>query len=367
MPKIKEIISSLEKLAPPHLAEPWDHIGLMVGDPQGETDKVLCALDVNEAVIDEAISLQAGLIVSHHPFLFKPLSNLDLSSERGKMIKKLVQHDIAVYAMHTNYDIAFGGLNDYLAEGLGLQDIKVLSPTKQESYYKVIVYVPSAHVDVVREAVIAEGAGQIGDYKGCTFAAAGEGTFIPLEGSQPFIGEKDTLSKVEEKALSFMVLESELARVIKAVKKVHPYEEMAYDVFKLENIQKQYGLGRFGKLDKPIKLGDFLSQVKQYFHIPYVRVSTEDLEQMIERVALCSGEGSEFMEKASKVADVYITGDAKFHQAQMAQSMELILIDVGHYASENRALEPIGKAICAALPQCEVIYSAVNGETLFIK
>ena len=367
MPKIKEIISVLEKLAPPHLAESWDHIGLMVGDPLGETQKVLCALDVNEAVIDEAIRFQAGLIVSHHPFLFKPLSSLDFSSEKGRMIKKLVQHDIAVYAMHTNYDIAFGGLNDYLAQGLGLQEIKVLSPTKQESYYKVIVYVPVTHMAIVREVVIAEGAGQIGDYKGCTFAAAGEGTFIPLEGIQPFIGEKDKLSKVEEKALSFMVLESELSRVISAVKKVHPYEEMAYDVFKLENIQKQYGLGRYGKLEQAMKLGDFIREVKQYFNIPYVRVSTEDLDQVVERVALCSGEGSECMEKASKVADVYITGDAKFHQAQMAQSMGLILIDVGHYASENRALEPIGKAICTKLPECEVIYSAVNGETLFIK
>ena len=367
MPRLKQVMKVLEQLAPLHLAEKWDHVGLMVGDPEQEIHKVLCALDVNEAVVDEAIHLKADCIVSHHPFLFKPLTALDLSSEKGRMIRKLITSGIAVYSMHTNYDIAEGGLNDYLARGLGLQDIKVLKKTREACFYKVIIYVPETHVDVVREAIVASGAGQIGNYKGCTFTASGEGSFIPLEDSHPYIGEEGQLCKVNESAISFMVLKSELNDVIQTIKAVHPYEEMAYDVFEMAHLKKTYGLGRYGKCKEEITLGAFLEEIKTFFNIEHVRVSNDELSMPINSVALCSGEGSECMSEAARVAQVYITGDVKFHQAQMAQSLGMILIDVGHYASENRGLEPIGNCIKNAFKTCDVIYSKVNGETLFIK
>ena len=367
MPKLKEVMVVLEKLAPLYLAEKWDNVGLMVGDSEAEVNKVLCALDVNEAVVEEAIQSNVDCIISHHPFIFKPMKQLDFSSSQGRTIKQLITHNIAVYSMHTNYDIAWGGLNDYLAEGLKLQDLKVLSTTYEESFCKVVVYVPVSHVDAVRKVIIEENDATIGQYKGCTFATAGEGSFMPLEGSNPYIGQTSELSLVEEKTISFMVPKSNVKKLIEAIKKVHPYEEMAYDVFQLENVKKTYGLGRYGKLKEAMPLGELLDQIKAYFGIEHLRVSTKDSAQMINTVAICSGAGEEFIGKASQVAQVYITGDCKFHPGQMAQSLGIVLVDVGHYVSESCGLVPIGKQIKGAFSQCEVIYSKVNGETLFIR
>lgn len=367
MPQLKEIMKKLEELAPLYLAEKWDHVGLMIGDPHQEVKRILCVLDINEAIVEEAITQKVDCIVSHHPFLFKPLTFLDLSTGKGKMIKQLMAHEIAVYSMHTNYDIAWGGLNDYLAEGLGLKNKQILSRTYEETFCKVIIYVPQTHIEQVREKIVSLDLGSIGNYKGCSFTVSGEGTFIPLEGSHPFIGEEKSLTKVKEKAVSFIVPEIKVEEIIEAIRQVHPYEEMAYDVFKVENIKKVHGLGRYGKLEQPMILQDLLVCIKNYFNIPYVRISTEDLNREVKKVAICSGEGSGLIEAASKVADVYITGDVKFHQAQQAQDLGLIIVDVGHYASENKALQPIADCLTAAFEACEIIFSQVNGETLFIR
>lgn len=367
MPKLKEVMAALEGLAPSYLAEKWDCVGLMVGDPEAIIHHALCALDLNEEVVDEAIRLKANCIITHHPFFFKPMDRLDLSSAKGRLIKKLITHDIAVYAMHTNYDIAWGGLNDYLAEGLKLTNIEVLSPTYEETYCKVIIYVPANHMAQIRQVILEKGKTEIGGYKGCTFSVDGEGTFEPMEGSHPFIGQPHTLSKVNEKAVAFIALEREVPEIVAAIREVHPYEEMAYDVFKLENMKKTHGIGRVGKLQEPQPLGKLIEQIKEYFGITYLSVSSEDEEQLIESMAICSGEGSELIGVASKKAQLYLTGEVKFHQAQLAQSLGLVVVGVGHYASENRALAPIGECLLKTFSDCQVTYSTTNGETLFIR
>lgn len=367
-PKLKEIIDVLEQFAPSYLAESWDHVGLMVGNKEQEVHKVLCALDLNEAVLEEAINEGANVIVTHHPFLFKPIKCLDLGTPQGRMIDQLIEKKISVYAMHTNYDITWGGLNDELAKGLGLEEIKLLDTTYEEPYYKCVIYVPVTHYSVVREAIVKHMNSQIGNYSGCTFTSGiGEGTFLPLDGSKPYLGQQGTLEKVEECQISFMGTNAEIQYILQAVKKVHPYEEIAVDVFELKNVKKQYGIGRYGKLKEPVTMQQCLKMVKQFFKVPYVRVTQTNEEIMIQKVAICSGAGSDYLESAAVVADVYITGDMKFHEGQRAIRLGIPVIDVGHYASEAIALKPIGQCIKRHFNQCEVLYSKVNGETLWIK
>ncbi len=367
VPLLKDIMHVLEQFAPTYLAESWDNVGLMIGSKNQEVRKVLCALDLNEAVVEEAVLSKVDCIITHHPFLFKALKKIDLDSIQGRMIARLIEHKIAVYSMHTNYDIAWGGLNDELAQGLGLEDIKLLETTYEEQLYKCIIYVPVTHYHEVREAIVQNMTTQIGDYSGCTFTTGeGEGTFIPLEGSKPYIGQHGFLEKVKECQVSFMGTNAEIQYILQSVKKVHPYEEIAVDVFELKNMKKQYGIGRYGRLKEAVSLEDWIKQVKAYFKIEHLRI-TDPNSKMIQKVAICSGAGSEFIGRAAGVADVYITGDLKFHEGQMAKSLGLVVVDVGHYASEHIALAPIGKWIKQHFEACEVLYSSVNGETLWIK
>ncbi|MBP3887153.1 MAG: Nif3-like dinuclear metal center hexameric protein [Cellulosilyticum sp.] len=366
-PILKDIMNVLEQFAPLYLAESWDNVGLMVGSKHKTVNKVLCALDLNEEVIEEAIMQEVDCIITHHPFLFKALKRIDLDSTQGAMLEKLIANQIAVYSMHTNYDITWGGLNDELAHGLGLQDIKLLETTYEEQLYKCVIYVPLTHYESVREAIVNNMTTQIGDYSGCTFTSGeGEGTFIPLEGSNPYIGKQGIFEKVKECQVSFMGTNAEIQHILQAVKKVHPYEEVAIDVFELKNMKKQYGIGRYGRLEKAVSLDEWIQTVKAYFKIDYLRV-TDPTPKMIQTVAICSGAGSSFIGSAARVADVYITGDLKFHEGQMAKSLGLVVLDVGHYASEHRALEPIGRCIEAQFKNCQVLYSKMNGETLWTK
>lgn len=367
-PKLKEIIKELERFAPTYLAEKWDNVGLMVGNKEQKVHKVLCALDLNEAVLEEAIKEDVNVIITHHPFLFKSMKCLDLGEPQGRMIATLIEKQISVYAMHTNYDVTWGGLNDFLAQGLGLEEVKILECTYEEPYYKGVIYVPITHYEQVREVVVKHMHSRIGNYLGCTFTSGqGEGTFLPLEGSHPYLGQEGILEKVQECQVSFMGTHAEVQDIVSAVKKVHPYEEMAVDVFELKNMKKQYGIGRYGKLKTPISMSEWLEKVKQFFGVTYVRTTEQNMNRRVQKVAICSGAGSEYLPKAAKVADVYITGDMKFHEGQNAIRLGIPVIDVGHYASEQIALAPIGQCINQHFSQCEVIFSKCNGETLWIK
>ena len=367
-PKLKEIMDELECFAPTYLAESWDNVGLMVGDKEQEVHKVLCALDFNEAVLEEAMVKGVNMIITHHPFLFKPIKRLDLNEPQGKLIARLIENRISVYAMHTNYDITWGGINDVLAKGLGLENIKLLETTYQEPCYKCIVYVPVTHYSLIRDVIISHMNAQIGNYSGCTFTSGeGEGTFIPLEGSEPYLGREGHLEKVKECQVSFMGTNGEIQCILAAIKRVHPYEEMAVDVFELKNIKRQYGIGRYGNLKEPIRMDQWLQIVKKFFGVEYVRLTETNMDTIIQKVAICSGSGSDYLSKAAAVADVYITGDMKFHEGQMAKSLGIPVMDVGHYASEQMALRPIGERIQQRFKLCEVLFSKVNGETLWIR
>lgn len=366
MPSLKQIMDHLEGLAPLHLAEKWDNVGLMIGSKHQDISKVLCALDLNEEVLEEAIKGGYQCIVTHHPFLFAPLNNLDLDSPKGKMIEQLIVYRIAVYSMHTNYDIAPGGVNDFLCAIIGLEQVDILSVTERKQLCKVAVYVPETHLEVVRDTVIAHNSCYMGQYKGCTFTSSGEGTFLPLEGSHPFIGEEDKLSKVEEEKLEFIACEKDLSALCKEIEKVHPYEEVALDVYTLNNLSECVGIGRVGRLEEPMSIEALITHLKKVFCIPYVRV-TEMTTRPIQKVAICSGSGADYLKEASRQADVYITGDLKFHEGQKAKELGIPVIDIGHYASENIAMNHIATYLKQQFEELEVTCSKINGETLMIK
>ncbi|MDC3413366.1 Nif3-like dinuclear metal center hexameric protein [Aquibacillus sp. 3ASR75-11] len=330
----REIVQMIEEWAPQSLAYDWDNVGLQVGTLDKPIKKVMITLDVLDAVVDEAIEDKVDLIIAHHPILFKPPKQMDTTSPFGQKLQKLLSHDITVYAAHTNLDMAWGGVSDILADALQLRDLEVLIESGNESLVKLAVFVPNSHIEFVREAIGNAGAGHIGNYSHCTFQTSGQGTFKPLEGTSPYIGTKGEIEKVDEYKLETIVPKQHLNRVLDVVKQAHPYEEVAYDVFPLLLKGKAYGVGRIGNLDQQVSLKELCDSVKEKFNVPMVR-ATGDLNSPIQRVAILGGSGEDFIAEAkNKGADVYITGDITFHEAQDAWESGLNLIDPGHHVEK---------------------------------
>ncbi|GCD81814.1 Nif3-like dinuclear metal center hexameric protein [Parageobacillus thermoglucosidasius] len=330
IPSGQEIIQLLERFAPKQLAMEGDRIGLQIGTLNKPVQKVMVALDVLEEVIDEAIAENVDLIIAHHPPLYRPLKQIATDQAQGRMIEKCLKHDIAIYAAHTNLDIANGGVNDWLAEALGLEQAEVLVPTYEEPLKKLVVYVPETHADLVREAIGNAGAGHIGNYSHCTFNGRGIGTFLPLEGANPFIGEAGTLEQVEEVRIETIVPASLQNKVIAAMLKAHPYEEVAYDIYPLENKGKTFGLGRIGRLPEKMTLAEFAEHVKKALDVPAVRV-VGDLQDVVQQVAVVGGDGNKYVAQAKLAgADVYVTGDVYYHVAHDAMMLGLNIVDPGH-------------------------------------
>lgn len=331
---VAELIKIMDDLAPPGLAEEWDNIGLQVGDLTQTVHRILISLDVDERVIDEAISQKADIIISHHPMFFHPTKNLLYHHPLGKKVRKIIKNDISVFSAHTNLDIVPGGINDFLAELLDLADVEVLAQTKEDKLLKLVVFVPKDYLDQVRNSISEAGAGYIGQYSHCTFAVPGEGTFLPLEGTTPFIGEQGKIEKTAEYRLETMVPPNLLKSVLQAMMKSHPYEEVAYDIYPtaLEGIK--YGLGRVGSLPRPVSLEQLARMVKATLGIDGLRV-VGDADQVISRVAVCGGGGMSLFNAAkNKGVECFITGDLKFHEGQDALAQGIAVIDAGHYATE---------------------------------
>jgi dinuclear metal center YbgI/SA1388 family protein len=330
IPSGHEIIQLFEQFAPKHLAMEGDRIGLQIGTLNKPVKKVMIALDILEEVIDEAVAEEVDLIIAHHPPLYRPLKQIITDQAQGRIIEKCMKHHIAIYAAHTNLDIANGGVNDWLAEALGLEHVDVLIPTYEEPLKKLVVYVPETHADLVREAIGNAGAGHIGNYSHCTFNGRGIGTFLPLEGANPFIGKSGTLEQVEEVRIETIVPASLQNKVISAMLKAHPYEEVAYDIYPLENKGKVFGLGRIGRLPEAMTLGEFAEHVKKALDVPAVRV-VGHLQDTVRKVAVVGGDGNKYISQAKLAgADVYVTGDVYYHVAHDAMMLGLNIVDPGH-------------------------------------
>ena len=310
------------------------------------------------------------MIITHHPMLlFQKFDSITTETSVGSKIISLIQNNIAAFSAHTNLDIAKGGTNDVLAELIGLQDLTYLEETWAEDLKKIAVFVPVTHAEAVRKAMCDAGAGEIGNYTCCTFAAPGESTFLPMEGSNPFLGEQGKLERVEEVRLEALVPASQAVNVIAAMKAAHPYEEVAYDVYAVEQRYKKEGIGRMGVLPVPVAFADFARMLKEKLGLDSIRL-TGDAHKMIQKVALCTGSGAEFIMPAYYAgADAYLTADIKFHEAQKAVETGICVADVTHYASEVLIVPVIQKVLEQAAAEkgwaLEVVCSKVNGQTFW--
>lgn len=338
--RCQSFLEKMEQWAPLKYAEDWDNPGLQVGDRQKEIHKVMVALTPGEAAVKAAVEAKADLLLTHHPLIFKPVKQINSDTATGRILLNLIQNDMNLYCAHTNLDIASGGVNDVLANVLQLQQVQPLADLVQEViYYKVVVFVPVGYEEVVRQAMCDAGAGCIGNYSTCTFQARGTGTFLPAENTNPFLGEVGQLEYADEYRLETIVPQPVLPAVIKAMETVHPYEEVAYDVFRLENNGPVRGIGRIGQLAAPMSMADFLAftgQQLQCNHLTY----QGDLQKNVQRVALCGGSGISYLKAAKKAgADVYVTGDMKYHDGQLASELGMNVIDAGHFGTERLITE----------------------------
>ncbi|MDN5375942.1 MAG: hypothetical protein PWQ39_982 [Thermacetogenium sp.] len=331
----RTVIDWMQEWARPEFAEEGDRIGLLVGSPSQRVKKLLVTLEVTDEVIAEASAVGADLVVSHHPLFRDPLTSLRDDLYPASLACKLVKAGIALFAAHTNLDAAPGGVNDILAERLGLIDVELLLSTHEEKLYKVVVFVPEGHEDEVRRAMCSAGAGWIGNYSDCTFQVAGTGTFRPLEGTSPFIGETGRLEKVGELRIETIVPERKLPEVLQRMIAVHPYEEVAYDVYPLKNRGKETGLGRVGRLPERMPLAAFAGHVMKCLELDAVRFVGEP-DKTVSRVALCGGSAMVLLQHAVRAgADVYVTGDVRHHGALEALARGIALVDAGHYGTER--------------------------------
>ncbi|MHC5251788.1 Nif3-like dinuclear metal center hexameric protein [Listeria kieliensis] len=326
-----EFVAMLEKIAPRKLAMEDDPIGLQLGDLSKKVRKIMFTLDVLEEVVDEAIEQGVDMIIAHHPFLFRPVHKIDMETAQGRMIRKLIKHDIIVFAAHTNLDIARGGVNDILADLLELKDTEVIVPTHVEKYLKMVVFVPEESSETVRQILMNNGAGEIGtEYESCSFEVSGIGKFKPSENAKPAKGKNGELASVKEVRLEAIIREDLAEQAVKAVKAGHPYEEPAVDLYPLEGLKHVEGLGRVGKLAKEMPLEVFIDIVKGVLSIEHVRL-IGDPNAKVKKVAVLGGDGNKFIHAAKRSgADVLITGDIYYHTGHDLLAIGLPTIDAGH-------------------------------------
>ena len=340
----KEIIKYLEAWAPKGIAWEKDNVGLQVGNPDDKIKNIILSLDLKEEVIDSAIKENCNLIITHHPLLFYPIKNLDFSKNiNAGMIKKMIKNNITLYSAHTNLDFTKHGVSYQLAKKLKLKNIKFLK-NLNENQLKLSVFVPLAHVEKVAESIHQSGGGIIGEYSHCSFRTAGTGTFKGSNQSNPSIGKKSVVESVEEVKLEVLVDQWNLNQVIRTMKKVHPYEEVAYDVFPLKNDNANYGIGAIGELKDTMDTNDFLRFVSSKLKTSTLRY-THSKKKKIKTVAVCGGSCGELVDEAARQnADAFVTADLKYHTFQDAEG-KILLIDAGHYETEVPILDEIKKRL----------------------
>ncbi len=331
--RIYDVISYLENKFPLSSQAGFDNCGVQVGDVKQNVTGILISLDCTEEIIDEAIDLGYNLIVSHHPLIFKPIKSLTGKNYNERILLKAIKNDIVIYGIHTNLDHHLEGVNAEIARRIGVLNPRILMPS-EHPLYKVSVFVPNDYQEQVLYAMFSAGAGSIGDYSNCSFASKGNGTFLPGENAIPFIGEKGEMEIVEETKIEVLVTKHHLQKVLNVMLESHPYEEVAYDVYHLENQNQYEGTGMIGELENPIDELTFLAQLKQKFHCKTIR-HTNLLGKKIKTVAFCGGSGSFLLKNAiQKKADIYITGDFKYHEFFDADD-KIVIADIGHYESEQ--------------------------------
>ena len=356
--KISEIIQFLETIAPPRLQESYDNAGLLVGDKEKTCAGILIALDVTEEIIEEAVQKNCNLIVAHHPVIFRGIKKLTGNNFVGRTVILAIKKDVAIYAIHTNLDNVLHGVNKKIAEKLNLQNCKVLLP-KEGTLKKLVTFAPSKNAGEVRDALFGVGAGAIGNYNECSFNLEGTGTFKPLEGSDPYTGKIGERHLEKETRIEVIFPEYFQKQLINSLKKTHPYEEVAYDIYSLANVRDDVGSGLLGDLEESTASKQFLNILKEKFGIPAIK-HTKIVKKEIKKVALCGGAGFFLLPEAiSSGADIFVTSDIKYHEYFDADN-RILLADIGHYESEQFTIELIAEILQKKLPNFAVLKTEIN-------
>lgn len=352
---VGQVEQLIEKIAPRSWAENWDNPGLLVGSSAQKVNKILLTLDLTLEVIDEAVQEKAGLIVSHHPLMFKPLKNLRIDNQGALLPLALFRNGISFYAAHTNLDQSILSSSETFSRILGLEKTEYLEVTFSEELVKIVTFVPEEQVEEVRKALAAEGAGSgitdgkhSANYSDCFYQTRGEGMFKALNGADPTIGQIGELTRVAEIRLESIVEDKSLGRVVKALHKAHPYEEPAYDLIPLQNRGKQRGYGVIGYLPEPLSVGElwekFLGILNNNesgnkifpasYNLSSIRIAG-DLNKKVKKIAISNGSGSSFVQKAIfKGADLFITGEIGYHDVLDSLEAGMAVGELGHFLSE---------------------------------
>ena len=334
---IRDVRQLISKRFPERCAESWDNPGLQVGRNDAVVKKVLVALELTPSIVREAVETGVNLIVTHHPFIFRPIKKLNDDTPDGEMLLALAEHRIGMIAAHTNLDCAAGAITQKLADDLELANRRNFLEHHPYAAYKIVVFVPEKDAERVAEAMHESGAGCVGNYSNVSFCAKGKGRFTCGQESHPAIGEPGTSETVDEVRIEMVVSESRLSAVTKALRAAHPYEEPAYDVFMLESevhgMTDAYSFGVSGTLPEPVRLDEFIPRVKKVWDISSLRAAGRD-EKMISRVAILNGAGAKYLSDCRGI-DAFITGDCGHHDFDNAIRRDIALIDAGHYDTEK--------------------------------
>jgi dinuclear metal center YbgI/SA1388 family protein len=346
---LKELVSKLDDIFNKGIAEDWDRVGLQIGREESDIGKILVTLDIDDRTIEEAIDYKADLIISHHPLIFDSLDSVVYSSSKGRKIIKLLENGISTYSAHTNYDIMAGGLNDIVAENLGLKDVKNIKDYNKK-WYKFAVFAPAESQEKIRNTICRNGGGNFKNYSCCTFSTRGLGTFIPGSGAKPYTGNTGQLSRVDEVRIECIVSEENLNRLVEAVLKEHPYEEPAYDIYALENRLTDAGLGKYGRVDPPVTFKDYLKIIRQKLQITDAGWLDRGIEntgnRIIERVGFIGGSASSMADILKSLdCDLIITGEIGYHDAVEISEEGKIVLVIGHGSSEKFAIDGIYKIL----------------------
>ena len=366
MQTVGNLIAALEAIAPLSLAADWDNVGLLLGDPGAPVERVMTCLTLTPESVAEAIESNVQLIVSHHPIFFRPVKRLTTANAEGRMMLNLVQAGVAVYSAHTAFDNCAGGINDLLAEKLALRNVVPLRTGQVAAQCKMVVFVPDNDLGKVSDAMFAAGAGHIGQYRECSFRLSGTGTFYGGEGANPTIGEKGRREEVAEWRLEVLCADALVDRVVAAMRSAHSYEEPAYDIYPLRRERTKIGEGRLGVLPAPMTLAAFAQQVKESLHASRLEV-VGVASGPVERVALACGAAGEFLADAvAKKAEVFLTGEARFHDALAADAQRIALVLPGHYASERHGVEALARRLSSKFPSLQIWASRRERDPLSI-
>jgi len=359
---INEVIKLLEEYAPPSLQEDYDNAGLITGSATWECSGAIVSLDATEDVVNEAISKKCNLIIAHHPIIFKGLKKITGKNYVEQTIITAIKNDIAIYATHTNLDHVVNGVNGKIASTLGLQNLAILSP-KKSLLQKLAVFVPTAQKEAVIAALFAAGAGNIGNYSQCSFTSAGNGTFKPGPGSKPFAGTIGNRQNEPEVKIEVIFPAWLQTGVLKAMQEAHPYEEIAYDLYALENQYEAVGAGMIGELPEPVAEEVMLQRLQNIFKIPVIK-HTNLTGRAVKKIAICGGAGS-FLTGAAIAAGahMYITSDVKYHEFFDAEG-KIVLADIGHYESEQFTIDLLFDLLREKFPNFAVLKTSVNTNPL---